>query len=64
MGVHSVSGILLCGPHGIGKTYLAKILAAECNANFVSIKSSELLSKYLGETESAIRTMFSKCPGQ
>ena len=53
-------GILLFGPPGTGKTMLAKAIASESEANFISIKGPELLSKYVGESERAIRETFRK----
>ena len=53
-------GVLLFGPPGTGKTLLAKAIATESQANFISIKGPELLSKYVGESERAIRETFRK----
>src|SRR5271157_639588 len=53
-------GVLLFGPPGTGKTLLAKAVASESEANFISIKGPELLSKYVGESERAIRETFRK----
>lgn len=53
-------GILLVGPPGCGKTLLAKAIANESNVNFIAVKGPELLSKYVGESEKAIREIFSK----
>jgi transitional endoplasmic reticulum ATPase len=53
-------GILLCGPPGTGKTLLAKALANQSGANFISVKGAELLSKYVGESELAVRDVFKK----
>jgi transitional endoplasmic reticulum ATPase len=53
-------GILLHGPPGTGKTLLAKAVASESRANFISIKGPELLSKWVGESESGIRELFRK----
>ena len=53
-------GILLCGPPGTGKTLVAKALANQSGANFISIKGAELLSKYVGESEHAVRDVFKK----
>ena len=53
-------GILLYGPPGTGKTLLAKAVASNSNANFISIKGSELLSKWAGESEKAIQEVFRK----
>jgi transitional endoplasmic reticulum ATPase len=54
------TGVLLFGPSGTGKTLLAKAVATESSANFISIKGPELLSKYVGESEKAIREVFRK----
>ncbi|MCK5659876.1 MAG: CDC48 family AAA ATPase, partial [Methanosarcinales archaeon] len=54
------SGMLLFGPPGTGKTMLAKAIANESAANFISIKGPELLSKYVGESERAVRDTFRK----
>ncbi|MEM2338268.1 MAG: CDC48 family AAA ATPase [Candidatus Bathyarchaeia archaeon] len=53
-------GILLYGPPGTGKTLLAKAVANESEANFISIKGPELLSKWVGESERAVREIFRK----
>jgi len=53
-------GMLLYGPPGTGKTLLAKAVATESNANFISIKGPELISKYVGESEKAVRETFRK----
>ena len=53
-------GILLFGPPGTGKTMLAKAVANESEANFISIKGPELLSKFVGESERGVREMFRK----
>jgi transitional endoplasmic reticulum ATPase len=53
-------GILLCGPPGTGKTLVAKALANQSGANFIAIKGAELLSKYVGESEHAVRDVFKK----
>ncbi|OQS06458.1 cell division cycle protein 48 [Thraustotheca clavata] len=60
LGVQSVSGILLYGPSGCGKTMIVQGLAAKCKANFVRVQSSELMSKYFGETEKSIRDVFAR----
>ncbi|MHC1610357.1 MAG: CDC48 family AAA ATPase [Candidatus Methanospirareceae archaeon] len=53
-------GIILFGPPGTGKTMLAKAVANESEANFISIKGPELLSKWVGESERAVREIFRK----
>ena len=53
-------GILLYGPPGTGKTLMAKAVANETNANFISVKGPELLSKWVGESEKHVREMFRK----
>jgi len=53
-------GIMLYGPPGTGKTLLARAAAGESNANFISIKGPELLSRYVGDSEKAVRETFRK----
>jgi transitional endoplasmic reticulum ATPase len=53
-------GVLFYGPPGCGKTLLAKAVASECSANFISIKGPELLSMWVGESESNVRNVFDK----
>jgi transitional endoplasmic reticulum ATPase len=60
MGIRPPKGILLYGPPGCGKTLLARAVATESEANFISIKGPELLSKWVGESEKAIREIFRK----
>ena len=60
MGIRPPSGILLYGPPGIGKTLLAKAVANESKANFISIKGPEVMSKWVGESEKAVRELFKK----
>ena len=60
MGIQAPRGILLYGPPGTGKTLLAKAVAHESKANFISIKGPEVLSKWVGESEKAIRELFKK----
>lgn len=60
MGAKQPKGILLYGPPGTGKTLLAKAVAHETQANFISIKGPELLSKWVGESEKGVREVFRK----
>ena len=60
MGINPPKGLLLYGPPGCGKTLLARAVATESKANFISIKGPELLSKWVGESEKAIREVFRK----
>lgn len=54
------SGILLYGPPGCGKTLLAGAVASECGLNFISVKGPEVLNKYIGASEQAIRDLFAR----
>lgn len=60
MGHKIPRGILLYGPSGTGKTLLAKAVATESEANFISIRGPELLSKWVGESEKGIREIFKR----
>jgi len=60
LGIRPPRGILLYGPPGTGKTLLAKAVATESEANFISVKGPEVLSKWVGESEKAIREIFRK----
>jgi transitional endoplasmic reticulum ATPase len=60
MGIRSSRGALLYGPPGTGKTLLAKALATESNANIIVVRGPEVLSKWVGESEKAIREIFRK----
>ncbi len=59
-GIAPPKGLLLAGPPGSGKTLVAKALATESGVNFISVKGPELLSKYIGESERAMREVFHK----
>ena len=56
--VEAPRGVLLAGPPGSGKTLIARALANQCEANFISIKGPELLSKWVGESEKGVREVF------
>ena len=60
MGIRPPKGVLLYGPPGCGKTILARALAAECGANMILVRGPEILSKWVGESEKAIREIFRK----
>ena len=60
LNIDTPCGVLLFGPPGCGKTLLAKAIAAASGASFISIKGPELLNKYVGESERAIRTVFQR----
>jgi len=59
-GMSPSRGVLFYGPPGCGKTLLAKAVANECQANFISIKGPELLTMWFGESESNVRDIFAK----
>ncbi|MGV9169589.1 MAG: CDC48 family AAA ATPase [Promethearchaeia archaeon] len=60
VGITVPKGVLVFGPPGCGKTLLAKAVATESEANFISVKGPELLSKWVGESEKAVREVFRK----
>lgn len=59
-GLSAPKGVLLYGPPGCGKTLMAKAIATECGANFISVKGPEILSMWLGEAEANVRELFEK----
>ncbi|HDD69855.1 AAA family ATPase [Candidatus Bathyarchaeota archaeon] len=60
LGIKPPKGVLLYGPPGCGKTLLARAVATESEANFITIKGPEVFSKWVGESEKAIREVFRK----
>jgi transitional endoplasmic reticulum ATPase len=60
LGIKAPRGVLLYGPPGTGKTLLAKAVANESEANYISVKGPEVLSKWVGESEKAVREIFKK----
>lgn len=60
LGLSMPAGILLYGPPGCGKTLLAKAISNQSGANFISVKGPELLDKYVGESERAVRQVFER----
>ncbi len=60
LGIQSPRGVLLYGPPGTGKTLLAKAVANESGANFIAVRGPQLLSKWVGESERAVREIFKK----
>ncbi len=60
MGIKPPKGILLHGPPGCGKTLLARAVATESEANFISVRGPEIFSKWVGESEKAVREIFRK----
>jgi len=60
LGIRPPKGILLYGPPGCGKNPLSRGVATESEANFISIKGPEVFSKWVGESEKAIREVFRK----
>ena len=59
-GMSPSKGFLFYGPPGCGKTFLAKAIANECQANFISVKGPELLTMWFGESEANVRDIFDK----
>jgi transitional endoplasmic reticulum ATPase len=59
-GMNAAKGVLFYGPPGCGKTLLAKAIANECKANFISVKGPELLTMWFGESEANVRDLFDK----
>lgn len=62
-GMSPSRGVLFYGPPGCGKTLLAKAVANECQANFISVKGPELLTMWFGESEANVRDTFAKARG-
>jgi transitional endoplasmic reticulum ATPase len=60
LGIEPPRGILLYGPPGTGKTLIAKAVASESGANFIPVRGPQLLSKWVGESERAVREIFKK----
>jgi len=60
IGLHASRGVLFYGPPGCGKTLMAKAIANECGANFISVKGPELLNMWFGGSEANVRDIFSK----
>ena len=60
LGISPPRGVLMFGPPGCSKTMIAKALATESGLNFIAVKGPELFSKYVGDTEKAIREIFRK----
>lgn len=60
MGIKPLRGILLFGPPGTGKTLIVRAVAHETEANFISVRGPELISKWVGESERAVRNVFKK----
>ncbi|QRV76609.1 AAA family ATPase [Ceratobasidium sp. AG-Ba] len=63
LGVKPPAGVLMYGPPGCSKTMIARALATESGVNFVAVKGPELLNKYVGESERAVRDIFKKARG-
>ncbi|KAG8738459.1 AAA+-type ATPase, partial [Ceratobasidium sp. 414] len=63
LGIKPPAGVLMYGPPGCSKTMIARALATESGVNFVAVKGPELLNKYVGESERAVREIFKKARG-
>ena len=60
LGGQGLKGVLLYGPPGCSKTLLVRATASESRLNFIGVKGSELLSKYVGESEKAVASLFAR----
>ena len=60
IGTHAPTGVLMFGPPGCSKTLLARAVASEAGLNFLAVKGPELFSKWVGESEKAVRSLFAK----
>lgn len=60
IGTRPPTGVLMFGPPGCSKTLLARAVASEAGLNFLAVKGPELYSKWVGESEKAVRTLFAK----
>lgn len=59
-GIEPIKGIMLYGPPGCSKTMMAKAIATETKLNFIGVKGPELFSKYVGDSEKAVRNIFKR----
>lgn len=60
IGICPPTGVLMFGPPGCSKTLLARAIASEAGMNFLAVKGPELFSKWVGESEKAVRSLFAK----
>lgn len=60
IGTHPPTGVLMFGPPGCSKTLMARAVASEAGLNFLAVKGPELFSKWVGESEKAVRSLFAK----
>ena len=60
MGIRPVKGVLFYGPPGTGKTLLARVIANQAGANFISVRGPEILSKWVGQSEQRVRQLFER----